>query len=53
MAVFAAITVPYVVLGLPFNRTLFWLYVLPLGVLTGWPPAPYWKSQRLPEPIIS
>ena len=35
IAVFAAITVPYVILltilGLPFNHSLFWLYVLPPG----------------------
>jgi len=38
IAVFTAITVPYVILltlfGLPFSHTLFWLYVLPPGVLT-------------------
>ena len=37
IAVFAAITVPYIVLliaiGLPFNHTLVWLYVLPPGLL--------------------
>ena len=57
IAVFAAITVPYVVLltilGLPFNHTLFWLYVLPPGVLTWLATRPVLESKRLPELIIS
>ena len=57
MAVFAAITVPYVVLltvlGLPFSHTLFWLYVLPPGVLTWLATRPVLESKRLPELINS
>jgi hypothetical protein len=38
IGVFVGITVPYVVfliaVGLPFNHTLVWLYILPPGVLT-------------------
>ncbi|HJZ27913.1 MAG TPA: TcpE family conjugal transfer membrane protein, partial [Streptosporangiaceae bacterium] len=38
IAVFVGITVPYifflVVIGVPFNHNLVWLYVLPPGVLT-------------------
>jgi MinD-like ATPase involved in chromosome partitioning or flagellar assembly len=57
IAVFAAITVPYVILltlfGLPFNHNLFWLYVLPPGVLTWLATRPVLESKRLPELIIS
>lgn len=57
IAVFVAITVPYVILltllGLPFNHTLFWLYVLPPGVLTWLATRPVLESKRLPELIIS
>ena len=57
IAVFTAITVPYVVLltvlGLPFNHTLFWLYVLPPGVLTWLATRPVLESKRLPELLIS
>ncbi|HUY50932.1 MAG TPA: TcpE family conjugal transfer membrane protein [Streptosporangiaceae bacterium] len=57
IAVFTAITVPYVVLltvlGLPFNHTLFWLYVLPPGVITWLATRPVLESKRLPELIIS
>jgi MinD-like ATPase involved in chromosome partitioning or flagellar assembly len=57
IAVFTAITVPYVilltVLGLPFNHTLFWLYVLPPGVLTWLATRPVLESKRLPELIVS
>jgi MinD-like ATPase involved in chromosome partitioning or flagellar assembly len=57
IAVFAAITVPYVilltVLGLPFNHTLFWLYVLPPGLLTWLATRPVLESKRLPELVIS
>ena len=57
IAVFAAITVPYVILltlfGLPFNHNLFWLYVLPPGLLTWLATRPVLESKRLPELIIS
>ena len=57
IAVFAAITVPYVILltilGLPFNHTLFWLYVLPPGVITWLATRPVLEKKRLPELIIS
>ena len=57
IAVFAAITVPYVILltilGLPFNHTLFWLYVLPPGVITWLATRPVLESKRLPELISS
>jgi conjugation transfer TcpE-like protein len=57
IAVFAAITAPYIVhlglFGLPSNQLLFWLYVLPPGLLT-WPATrPVLESKRLPELIIS
>src|SRR5690348_3990954 len=57
IAVFAAVTVPYVVLltlfGLPFNHNLFWLYVLPPGLLTWLATRPVLESKRLPELILS
>ena len=57
IAVFAAITVPYIVLltifGLPFNHNLFWLYVLPPGLLTWLATRPVLESKRLPELIHS
>src|SRR5690349_20858074 len=57
IAVFTAITVPYVILltlfGLPFSHTLFWLYVLPPGVLTWLATRPVLESKRLPELISS
>src|SRR6516162_10281801 len=57
IAVFAAVTVPYIVLltlfGLPFNHNLFWLYVLPPGVLSLLATRPVLESKRLPELIIS
>jgi MinD-like ATPase involved in chromosome partitioning or flagellar assembly len=57
IAVFTAITVPYVVLltvfGLPFSHSLFWLYVLPPGVLTWLATRPVLESKRLPELLIS
>ena len=57
IAVFAAITVPYVILltilGLPFNHSLFWLYVLPPGVITWLATRPVLESKRLPELVIS
>jgi MinD-like ATPase involved in chromosome partitioning or flagellar assembly len=57
VAVFAAIAVPYVVLltllGLPFNHTLIWLYVLPPGLATWLVTRPVLESKRLPELIKS
>jgi MinD-like ATPase involved in chromosome partitioning or flagellar assembly len=57
IVVFMAITVPYVLLltllGLPFSHTLFWLYVLPPGVLTWLATRPVLESKRLPELFIS
>ena len=57
IAVFAGITVPYVVLliaiGLPFNHTLLWLYVLPPGVLTWLTTRPVIEGKRLPELVES
>jgi hypothetical protein len=57
IAVFTAVTVPYILLltlfGLPFNHTLFWLYVLPPGVLTWLATRPVLESKRLPELVIS
>jgi hypothetical protein len=57
IAVFAGITVPYVVLlvavGLPFNHSLVWLYVLPPGVLTWLTTRPVIESKRLPELLES
>ena len=57
IAVFAAITVPYIVLltlfGVPLNHDLFWLYVLPPGLLTWLATRPVLESKRLPELIIS
>src|ERR1700759_1063511 len=53
IAVFAGITIPYIVLliaiGLPFNHTLVWLYVLPPGVLTWLTTRPVIENKRLPE----
>jgi MinD-like ATPase involved in chromosome partitioning or flagellar assembly len=57
IAVFAGITVPYVVflvaVGLPFNHTVVWLYVLPPGVLTWLTTRPVIESKRLPELVTS
>jgi MinD-like ATPase involved in chromosome partitioning or flagellar assembly len=57
IVVFAAITIPYVILltmlGLPFSHTLFWLYVLPPGALTWLVTRPVLESKRLPELVIS
>ncbi len=57
IAVFAGITVPYVVflvaVGLPFDHSLVWLYVLPPGVLTWLTTRPVIESKRLPELISS
>ena len=57
LAVFTAITVPYIVLliavGLPFNHTLLWLYVLPPGLLTWLTTRPVIEGKRLPELVES
>jgi hypothetical protein len=57
IGVFVGITVPYVVfliaVGLPFNHTLVWLYVLPPGVLTWLTTRPVIESKRLPELVTS
>ena len=53
IAVFAGITIPYIVLliaiGLPFNHSLVWLYVLPPGLLTWLTTRPVIENKRLPE----
>jgi len=57
IAIFAGITVPYIVLlvaiGLPFNHTLVWLYVLPPGLLTWLITRPVIENKRLPELLES
>jgi TcpE family len=57
IAVFAGITIPYVVLliaiGLPFNHSLVALYILPPGVLTWLTTRPVIESKRLPELVES
>ncbi len=57
IAVFAGITIPYIVLliaiGLPFNHDLVWLYVLPPGVLTWLTTRPVLEGKRLPELVES
>ena len=57
IGVFVGITVPYVVfliaVGLPFNHTLVWLYVLPPGVLTWLCTRPVIENKRLPELVSS
>ncbi|HUZ54135.1 MAG TPA: TcpE family conjugal transfer membrane protein [Streptosporangiaceae bacterium] len=57
VTVFTAVAVPYVVLltmlGLPFNHTLIWLYVLPPGLATWLATRPVLESKRLPELIKS
>jgi MinD-like ATPase involved in chromosome partitioning or flagellar assembly len=57
VTVFAAIAVPYVVvltlLGLRFNHTLVWLYILPPGVATWLVTRPVLEGKRLPELIGS
>ena len=57
IGVFVGITVPYVVfliaVGLPFNHTLVWLYVLPPGVLTWLTTRPVIEHKRLPELVAS
>lgn len=57
IAVFAGITIPYVILliaiGLPFNHTLVWLYVLPPGLITWLTTRPVIENKRLPELLES
>ena len=57
VTVFVAIAVPYVVLlqvlGLPFNHTLIWVYLLPPGLITWLVTRPVLESKRLPELIRS
>jgi MinD-like ATPase involved in chromosome partitioning or flagellar assembly len=57
IAVFTGITVPYifflVVIGLPFNHNLVWLYVLPPALLTWLTTRPVIESKRLPELVSS
>ncbi len=57
IAVFCGITVPYVVvlaaIGVPFNHTLLWLYILPPGVLTWLTTRPVLENKRLPELLVS
>ncbi len=57
ITVFAAIAIPYVVLltllGVPFNHSLIWLYVLPPGVATWLVTRPVLEGKRLPELIRS
>ena len=53
IAVFCGITVPYVVIlaaiGVPFDHNLFFLYVLPPGVLTWLSTRPVLENKRLHE----
>jgi MinD-like ATPase involved in chromosome partitioning or flagellar assembly len=57
IGVFVAITVPYVAfllaVGLSFNHTLVWLYVLPPAVLTWLTTRPVMEGKRLPELVTS
>jgi TcpE family len=57
IAVFAGITIPYIILliaiGLPFNHSLVWLYVLPPGLLTWLTTRPVIENKRLPELVES
>jgi hypothetical protein len=57
IAVFAGIMIPYIILliaiGLPFNHTLVWLYILPPGVLTWLTTRPVIENKRLPELVES
>ena len=54
---FVGITVPYVLLltliGIPFSHNLFWLYVLPPGVLTWLVTRPVLENKKLPELLVS
>jgi MinD-like ATPase involved in chromosome partitioning or flagellar assembly len=57
VTVFVAIAVPYVVLltlvGVPFNHTLIWLYILPPGATTWLVTRPVLEGKRLPELVRS
>ena len=57
IAVFTAIAVPYVVIlklvGLPFDHTLLWLYILPPGMLAWLVTRPVLEGKRLPELVVS
>ena len=57
IGVFVGITVPYIIfliaIGLPFNHTLVWLYILPPGVLTWLITRPVIEGKRLPELVTS
>jgi len=57
IAAFVGITVPYVLfltlIGIPFSHTLFWLYVLPPGVLTWLVTRPVLENKKLPELLVS
>jgi len=57
IAVFAGITIPYVVLlvaiGLPFDHSLVALYILPPGLLTWLTTRPVIEGKRLPELVES
>ena len=57
IAVFCGVTIPYVgllaVIGVPFNHNLFFLYVLPPGVLTWLITRPVLENKRLPELLVS
>jgi MinD-like ATPase involved in chromosome partitioning or flagellar assembly len=57
IAAFVGITVPYVLfltlIGIPFSHNLFWLYVLPPGVLTWLVTRPVLENKKLPELLVS
>jgi TcpE family len=57
IAAFAGITVPYALfltlIGIPFSHNLFWLYVLPSGVLTWLVARPVLENKKLPELLVS
>ena len=57
IAAFVGITVPYVLfltlIGVPFSHNLFWLYVLPPGVLTWLVTRPVLENKKLPELLVS
>jgi hypothetical protein len=57
IAVFAGITVPYIVfliaIGLPFNHTLVWLYVLPPGRPRGHHSGRSSRTSGCPKPLES
>ncbi len=57
VTIFVAIAVPYVglltLVGVPFNHTLVWLYILPPGAATWLVTRPVLESKRLPELVKS